>query len=171
MPLRRDLSICHTWDGEPLPEGEAASLVLHMSDEGLSLEIEAPFAGDPPPPSAPGETWKLWEHEVVELFVCGPKEQYTEIEVGPHGHFLVLRLEGVRNIVARVNALTLKNHRPRAGRWRASAFLPAEHLPAQPWRINAYRISGVAETRAYAAAFPSKGPAPDFHRLESFEAW
>ena len=41
----------------------------------------------------------LWDYEVVEaFFLCSKTEQYLEIELGPHGHHLVLLLNGRKNI-------------------------------------------------------------------------
>lgn len=42
----------------------------------------------------------LWDFEVVEaFFLCSKTEQYLEIELGPHGHHLVLFLSGRKNII------------------------------------------------------------------------
>lgn len=162
------MRIAHTWDGTPLPEEAVATVTAHVDAEGLHLAIDAPFHGDPAPPGPPGPTAALWEHEVVELFVVGPGARYTEIEVGPFGHHLVLRLEGVRRPVA--DRLPLRVHRVErdAGRWRAEATLAASLLPPRPWRVNAYRIHGQGPTRRYLAHAPVPGEGPDFHRLEAF---
>jgi len=36
---------------------------------------------------------------VVEAFFLGTDDRYLEVEVGPHGHYLVLQLHGSRNLV------------------------------------------------------------------------
>lgn len=160
------LDITSTWDGAPAREGERASVTLAARDGGLDVGIDAPLHGDPPPPSPPGPTWALWEHEVVELFVLGAGERYTELEVGPHGHHLLLRLEGRRSVVARCLPLdVLVEHR--GDRWGARLHLAATGLPPPPWRINAYAIHGQGERR-YLAWTPVPGPSPDFHRIERF---
>ena len=111
--------------------------------------------------------WKLWEHEVVELFVLGPGETYTEIEVGPHGHHLVLQLAGRRQVLARELPLELTiKHTQR--RWTAVAELPLVLLPPTPWRGNVYAIHGLGAKRRFLAGWPVPGPHPDFHRLEHF---
>lgn len=168
------IRIASTWDGTPLPDGAVATVEARLHDGRLHLRIDAPFHDDPPPPHAPGPTPKLWEHEVVELFVLGPGERYTEIEVGPHGHHLVLRLEGVRRAVASGLPLEVRGLARDGGRWQAEAVLDAALLPPRPWRLNAYRIHGVGAARRYLAFQPAPGPAPDFHRLEAFvdaEGW
>ncbi len=164
-----DLCIAQTWDGLPARPGEAVALCLEGSEKGLSLCIDAPFFADPSPPSPPGPCWGLWDYEVVELFVCGPGEQYTEIEVGPYGHHLVLRLDGVRQIIERELALDFAVQRGE-GRWQGRAEIPRAFLPDGPHRINAYAIHGQGEGRRYLCWSPTRGDAPDFHRLDAFVA-
>lgn len=166
------LDIGHTWDGHPLPEplAERAWVSLESaSSSHLRLVVEAPLHGDPPPPGPAGPCWGLWEHEVVELFLLGDRDCYVEIEVGPHGHHLVLLLEGVRNIVARELPLDVVV-RPvgGGGRWRCEADVPRIWLPRGPLRANAYAIYGQGAARRYCAWSPVPGPAPDFHRLDLF---
>src|SRR6185503_11197655 len=60
------LVVGRTWDGELLPEAARAALRIGYDGDDLVIEVEAPFAGDPAPSSAPGPTDRLWEHEVVE---------------------------------------------------------------------------------------------------------
>jgi hypothetical protein len=115
-----------------------------------------------------GSTPGLWDFEVVELFICGPGERYTEIEVGPRGHYLVLRLDGVRCPVEQGLALQVETAVSQQ-RWRGRIVIPRNLLPDGPHRINAYAIHGVGEERRFLAAFPVPGDAPDFHRLDAFE--
>ncbi len=161
-----------TWDGSPAGDDEAARVSVLVDGAGLLLQIDAPYHGDPPPPGPPGATDGLWNHEVVEVFVLGsgPREPYTEIEVGPHGHHLVLRLEGRRNPVETKLPLELDAVIvPDGKRWAATARLSARHLPPQPHRFNVYAIHGIGAARRYLAWRPPGGDAPDFHRLEVFE--
>ena len=179
-PRPHALEIASTWDGCPLPPEAVSRVSLGLGRGVLTVTVEAPFYDDPPPvmpdsrvnPAAPGPTWKLWEHEVVEVFIAGPGERYTEIELGPWGHYLVLRLEGRRNVVERVGQLDVAVTRE-AGRWRAEAHLDAACLPSGPHTLNAYAIHGLGDRRCYAAAYPATRahPAPDFHRLETFQPW
>ena len=165
-----ELPIALLWSGEPCREGERASITLtRVPDGSLLLSIDAPFHGDPPPDSEPGPTWALWEHEVVELFLLGDKERYTEIEVGPHGHHLVLRLEGRRKVVEKLLPLDLAIAHA-GGRWTCTARLGQGLLPSGELRGNAYAIHGAGEGRRYLAWAPVPGDGPDFHRLEHFRA-
>ncbi len=165
--MNHDLSVRGTWEGAPIAEGEQVSIALRVDDAGVHVSLDAPAHGDAPPDGPPGPRWGLWEHEVVELFVVGPGERYTEVEVGPAGHHLVLRLDGRRRVVER--ELPLELHVERRGhRWSARFSVPSALLPPRPWRVNAYAIHGVGEARRYLAWAPVPGPAPDFHRLERF---
>lgn len=167
---RTTLRVAYTWDGEPIPAAEQATVDVHVTADGLRLHIDAPHHGDPLPPALPGPTPGLWNYEVVELFVLGPDERYTELEIGPLGHHLVLRLEGRRRPVAEGLPLRVSVSRT-ADRWRADAWLARQHLPPRPWSLNAYAIHGAGAARRYLAAHPVPGPQPDFHRLDAFVPW
>lgn len=161
------LPIHLTWDGRPADPGEQALVRLHDAGPALRLEVEAPLHGDPPPAGPPGPTWALWEHEVVELFVLGADERYLELELGPHGHHLVLQLHGLRQVVARQLPLDVVI-RHTATHWQATARIPRDLLPPGPHCANAYAIHGVGDARRYLASTPVPGPKPDFHRLSCF---
>ena len=107
---------------------------------------------------------------MVELFVVAPEERYTEIELSPHGHHWVLRLEGIRTNVETGIAI---DWRPRieGGRYRGTAVVAREHLPEGARWCNAFRISGPAGQRRYRALTPVPGEKPDFHRLHQFGPW
>jgi hypothetical protein len=111
----------------------------------------------------------LWNHEVVELFVLGVGEPapYLEVEVGPHGHHIVLELRGARQVARSHLPLDLRVDRS-AGRWTAVARIPRSYLPPGANRANAYAIHGVGAERRYLAWSPVPGPVPDFHRIEHF---
>lgn len=162
------LAIASLWDGAPCREDERATVTVERVPDGsLLIHIDAPMHGDPPPAGEPGSTDKLWEHEVVELFVLGDGERYTEIEVGPHGHFLVLRFEGPRANGTSGHPLEVSMSRG-AERWTATARLDAGLVPAGELRGNAYAIHGIGEGRRYLAWTPVPGPHPDFHRIAMF---
>lgn len=161
-----DIGIGHTWDGAALPPSAHTRLRVALDDRGLRIEVDAPFAGDPPPSGPPGSHAELWEHEVVELFVAGEDGRYTEIELSPHGHHLVLQLDGVRRVVA--SGLPLRFSAQIDGdRWRGVAHLDRALLPAHPTHFNAYRIGG-GRFEAHAAV---PGEAPDFHQPARFVPW
>lgn len=162
------LVVERTWDDRPAGPEERALVRVVQHALGLHVVVDAPFHADPPPPAAPGPTWGLWEHEVVEVFVLGAGEAYTELELGPHGHHLLLRLAGRRSVVERELPLEAEWVPSRVGRWAARAELPSAVLPVGPWRFNAYAIHGCGANRRYLAWSPAGGEAPDFHALHSF---
>jgi hypothetical protein len=163
-------AIAHTWDGAPARADEVAAVSLSPLPEGaLLVEVDAPFYGDAPPLSPPGQTARLWEHEVVEVFILGEGDHYTEVELGPHGHWLALRLRGYRAAYAHPALVVYSAHIDAGrGRWRGRAVVAAADLPAAPWRGNAYAIHGQGTARCFLAAHPVPGPQPDFHRLGCF---
>lgn len=161
------LVVARTWDGAPARPDEQVQLWVDSLPERLRIRVEAPYHGDPAPPGAPGPFWGLWEHEVVELFVLGPGERYTEIELGPHGHHLVLRLDGVRRPVETLLPIEYQA-RIRGDRWEGEALLSRALLPPGPHRLNAYAIHGLGSARRYLAWTPAPGEGPDFHRLDVF---
>jgi len=165
----RSLRIESTWNGEPLPPEAWITLHLLRLDTGIEIRLDAPFYGDPVPPSGPpGPTDRLWEHEVVEVFLLGQDGHYTEVEMAPSGHHLVLQLHGTRNPIATLLPL---DFRPviRGERWTATAVLSSEWVPEGPIRVNATAIHGQGSNRTYSSWIPLEGEAPDFHQLERFQ--
>jgi hypothetical protein len=180
MP-RLDVSFAvdRTWDGAPAPASEVVSgrLSARSHDargepDGLVWRFDGPFHDDPPPRAAPGPTDRLWEHEVVELFLANDADpvRYLEIEVGPGGHHLVLHLEGVRRPVVTLLPLELTVARDR-DRWRAEVVVPPAWLSwlgPGPKRANVTAIHGVGAARRYLSAVALPGSAPDFHQPSAF---
>ena len=167
MPAPLQLAIALTWDGRPA-EGPTPRLSLRAAPDGLELEVDAPFHGDLPPPGAPGPTPRLWEHEVVELFIQGAQGgPYTEVELGPHGHHLVLRLGAVRQVRDQLHPIAFTAEIT-GDRWTGRARLPRALLPPGPWRGNATAIHGPPEGRVYQTWAPLPGPQPDFHQPARF---
>jgi hypothetical protein len=174
-PLSELVEIGFTWDGRSIPREERAFVTLVPTPEGLELEVEAPFHGDPPPAGPPGHHDALWEHEVVEVFVsglapAGKPTPYLEIELSPHGHHLVLDLLGVRNVLFTREELPYEATIT-GNRWAGRALVPWSWLPSRPNRFNVYAIHGQGDARRYLAMTPVPGPQPDFHRLVRFSPW
>ena len=159
------------WDGHLIPEQEWVRLSLKRHRSGLQILVDAPFYGDPKPVLEPGPTPGLWEYEVVELFVlhdgAADSPRYTEVELGPHGHHLVLCLDGVRQVVSQLHPLqySVQSAAGETRRWRGVALVPHALLPPPPWRCNATAIHGVDSARAFLSWTPLPGDGPDFHRL------
>jgi hypothetical protein len=163
-----ELLIASTWDGEPIAAAEQVEVRLRRLQSGLRIGVRAPLHHDPPPATPPGPTDALWEHEVVELFVAAEPaadgaRPYTEIELSPWGHHLVLRLHGERQRIAERLPLRYRARR-RGDRWVGSARIDGALLPAWPWRVNAFAIHGSGASRRYLAATPLPGARPDFHQ-------
>jgi hypothetical protein len=162
------LRVASTWDGMPAAASEIATVSIRATPGGLRLAVDAPFHGDAPPDASPGSCDRLWEHEVVEVFVAGPGERYLEVELGPWGHYLVLVLDAVRHRAGQPVALERGVEASiESRRWRGVAVVPWNLLPPPPHRANAYAVHG-SEPRRYLAHAPVPGSAPDFHRLERF---
>lgn len=161
------LRVSSTWDGKPVPAAEITEVRCFIENDELTVLVDAPFFSDPAPVATPGSTDRLWEHEVVELFLLGRDDFYLEIELGPHGHYLVLQLHGRRNVIRK--GLPIRYETEILGkRWRGAALVPFSYLPPDIRRANAYAIHGRGGERRYLASFPVPGPAPDFHRLDAF---
>ena len=162
--MRYQWTIAHTWDGLPVSEPTPTVVSLELTDAGYAdLKVTAPFYGDPAPPSSPGSLWGLWEFEVVELFIVGTDGPYVEIELGPHGHYLVLRLDAPRSIVERhleVDASTQINGKS----WTGSISLKRDLLPTVLSTANAFAINGTGASRRYLAHSAVPGKQPNFHQ-------
>lgn len=162
----------HSWDGVPLSPSEHVFFALEATSHVLRVRVDAPFYNDPPPVGPVGSLDGLWNHEVVELFVAGPVDEegkipYLEVELSPHGHFLVIQLHGIRQR-QRVLESLLFDADIRGERWEGRADIPWEWLPPGPHRCNAYAIHGLPAQRIYSAMQPVPGEQPDFHRLQHF---
>ena len=163
-----ELRIRHTWDGaECLPE-EQVKISLQANESDLTIQVSAPYHGDRVPPNPPGPTDFLWEYEVVEVFILGSEQRYTEIELGPHGHYLVLQLAGRRNAIRRCLPIQYESN-IQGQEWQAIARIPLTFLPHDASHINATAIHGEGHQRRFLAWTPMPGDEPDFHRLDVFQ--
>lgn len=174
MSASQELPIEHDHRGQLLPATERSLVTLSRDGDALVIRVDAPFFDDPPPAAPVGATDRLWEHEVCEVFIADDGERYLEVELSPHGHHLVLELNGVRRVVrsqlpisysARIDAGP-----NRSARFSGLARVPWQYLPAAPRRVNAYAIHGPAQQRCYHAhSAPNEGGhVADFHQLGSF---
>ena len=164
---KTEFCVNQTWDGKRLAEHEHVHLKLRFEAQAVELDVTSPFYGDDPPLQARGSTDRLWEHEVVEVFLLGDHLRYLEIELGPHGHYLVLELQGVRHVIRQ--GLPIQYQSKIDGRrWTGKATIPASYLPPGELRGNAYAIHGRGVERSYLAAIAVPGDRPDFHQPEVF---
>ena len=104
----------------------------------------------------------------MEIFLLGEDGHYTEVEMAPSGHHLVLQLHGVRNPIA--SRLPL-DFRPviDGERWTATAVLGPELIPEGTIRFNATAIHGQGTDRTYMSWVSLAGEAPDFHQPDRFQ--
>ncbi|KAE8630359.1 hypothetical protein XENTR_v10000798 [Xenopus tropicalis] len=165
----------HQWNSQPVAH-EPVTISLKPGDNGLQMDINAPFFNDPPaPPGPPGQPFPgLWDYEVVEaFFLNSEKEQYLEVEICPHGQHLVLLLSKRRNIWKECLPLSLQVFKTDT-KWEGSVLLPWDYFPPSVDQFNAYAIHGSDSKRTYEALYPvpqdalKEGQQPDFHRLEYF---
>ena len=161
-----------TWDGHVVGEDEAVDLEISAGQSELTVRVSAPYHGDPCPDAPPGALDGLWNHEVVEVFLVGEGRPvpYIEIELGPHGHFLILRLSGIRNRIGRVDDARLLAQIDGA-RWTGELVVPSEWLPHPIVRSCAFAIHGVGAARRYLSEVPLPGEKPDLHRPSQFPPW
>lgn len=173
------LPIERTWRGELLPRSHRARIEAALEGDALVVRFSAPYFDDPEPREPRGVLDGLWDYEVIELFVAGPGSEYLEIELGPHGHHLVLQLSDVRLrarsglpidydcTVSPLAKQALGCGEP-CGRSEGVARVPRSYLPERVTRANAYLIHGVGAARCHHAHAPVPGEQPDFHRLACF---
>lgn len=145
---------------------------LCLCEDGTLL-VSAPCAEDPAPPGQ-GSYDGLWNFEVVELFL-GPalnaEAPYLEIEIGRHGHWLVLEMASYRERAALIeDAFSSYKVTEGDGTWQVEAKLSPRLW--ERWKevvrwgyASAVRMK--EGRREYwvseSGALPSK--TPDFHAL------
>jgi hypothetical protein len=162
LPLRT------SWDGSPLADPRLHGfLALSAATEGLRVRggLPDPAPGSAPPAPVGSRVANLWETDVVELFWVGPEGRYVELELGAHGHFLVLSFRAPRARVDEHESLRPElRHRLDARGWETSLCLPWSLLPQPLEALGAFALAH----GACAAAHPVPGSTPDFHQPAHF---
>ena len=159
--------IRRTWDDQPITTDEQVQIHLTTLDEGIQVVIDAPYHNDPAPTHPSGSCWKLWEHEVVEIFLVGRNGQYTEFEFGPHGHYLILRLDAPRSVLDQEHTISYTST-INGDRWFGKTLLPNHLLPSDIHRFNLFAIHGEHAQRRYLCYGPLPDSHPDFHQPDRF---
>ncbi|EDV25096.1 uncharacterized protein TRIADDRAFT_16650, partial [Trichoplax adhaerens] len=139
----------------------------------LVIDVVSPFYNDPPSPNCPpGKSCpNLWTYEVVEIFFLGKNNHYLEVELCPHGQYLLLMLSDYRKPFKDGLEIEFKA-KVDDSKWKGRAWIPLEYLPPGVYKANAYAIHGSGDSTQYEAAYPankSQCKEPDFHRLEFFK--
>jgi hypothetical protein len=164
------LLIDKTWDAVPIDSSENVELEVGVGARDWTLEVDAPFHGDPPPEQAAGSCARLWTYEVVECMLVGASGHYLEVELGPHGHYLLLSFHGARNIVRQGMPARYEVAIER-GRWHGRISVAAELVPSPILRLNAFALHGAGSARRYLCFEPLPGQRPDFHQIERYPAF
>ncbi|KIH56158.1 hypothetical protein ANCDUO_13666 [Ancylostoma duodenale] len=74
---------------------------------------------------------KLYDYEVVEIFIANDKNKYVEVELGPHQQWLCLLLDGQRKSFNEGEFLQLSVwNRIDDNKWIGEADIPLAYLPA-----------------------------------------
>ncbi|XP_051893595.1 UPF0462 protein C4orf33 homolog isoform X2 [Pristis pectinata] len=167
-----EFTITKTWDSSPVSH-KGITLTLKPDDEGILMEVNAPFFNDPLSPDGPrGKPYnQLWNYEVVEAFFLNScKELYLEVELCPHGQHFVLLLAGRRKVWKKELDLeydsTIHDQN-----WEGKALLPWSYFPDGVNKFNAYAIHGSGDKRVYEALYPipkeqvNKGQQPNLGTL------
>ncbi|XGW30942.1 hypothetical protein V3C99_009701 [Haemonchus contortus] len=167
------LLINSTWNSLPIEHPITINLQWKDSEKAIQVKFEKYLYNNPPAPNhTAGATPELYNYEVLEIFIANDKDQYVEIELGPHQQWLCLLLDGERNSFNEGAYLQLSVwNRIDGNKWIGEADIPFAFLPANVSRINAYEIHNENNTRWYEAMNPTpygKYKGPDFHRLAYF---
>jgi hypothetical protein len=193
-------TISSRWDGSVLPLDDQIFITIESLEENLPepvlvISVDAPFYDDPVPRCDTDDACEnnslnfdgLWNYEVVEVFIKGKLDKYIEIEMGPHGHYLLLALDGYRHCFKRKIEPISYEAKISGARWIGKLVAPIHILPPPTgipeamFSFNAYGIhegpespNNDSDTRVYCCAFPPAKPGgdylvPDFHKLELFQ--
>jgi hypothetical protein len=163
----KELHVTQTWDGKPALPSEEAHLFMCVDHKALHVRVQAAFHNDAPPQAPPGFVQELWEYELVEVFLLGRAGHYLEIELGPHGHYLVYYLSGVRQVERLVTPVQV-HCAIQGDRWLGEIVIDLDDLPEGLSHVNGYALHGQGAGRRYLAANPVGGAAPDFHQPQDF---
>ncbi len=167
-PEELELPLRCAWNGAPLTDPCLMGFVS-LSAEPDALRVRGGLPDPTPAPApdaAPGSrVANLWQFDVVELFWVGPDGRYVEIELGAHGHFLVLSFAGPRRRVHdHVDLQPRIEHRSDAAGWVTGLRLPWRLLPQPLEALGAFALA----RGAHVSAYPLPGRSPDFHQPHAF---
>ena len=153
--MSHNFTIAQTWEGILVqPEDRVHVNVSIWNNDRLQIEIIAPFYKKNPAPldevqlQGQQPTWKLWEHDVVEVFFVCSNGHYVETEFGPHGHYLILELDAPRNIIRKDIVCNYKT-KFFGSRWKGFAEIPLSVFPDKIEKINLFAIFGYSPRTEY----------------------
>ena len=182
------------WEGTQLGPEEETQVTFSVEGETLRIQVDAPYWGNEAPPRPSGEECIcLWEFEVVEVFIKGRLDKYLEVEMSPHDQYLILALDGHRQVFHEsLNPLSYKScitkptsptkARSKGQRWLGEMVVPLTLLPPPlvagempMFNFNAYALHNTPEGRRRVCALFPVSPdvmeyeEPDCHRLHLFQ--
>ena len=198
MPF--NLAITNDWRGNII-ENSSIRISLSIKNEinSLIVHIKAPYYGFNEAESTnkylpKGRLERLWEYEVVELFISHSDTSnlsstpYTELIVGPHGHYLLLKHTGQGDWSECIDTYTLNEVSITldevSNTWSADVtitlnLLPSplsvsakgdesrsEGIPCYKWAFNVFAIHGNEPNRTYMSYQALPGDYPNFHQLK-----
>jgi len=167
------------------------SLALSPSTSDMIIKVDADYNNNQIPEKPAGRMRGLWEepYEVFEIFIAsGTKEDYLEINIGPHGHYYIKMITkyGTDDNIILDSKPTFSMDKQKK-KWTAVLTLPSMYLPepdtdfdsSQPlaikWYANANAIIGSGASREYFSAYPlvnsesDSNSSPNFHKPEMFQ--
>lgn len=180
-------TINRLWDGTKLEFEDQVTVCISFEEatESVVVSVDAPFYNDPKPVplNAASNFDGLWNFEVVEVFIKGKQDKYLEMEMGPHGQYLILACNGYRQCFVRGIEPVSYTANIEGSRWRGKLVIQSKLLPpvsaivSSPFTFNAFSIhnkKGSDNERVHASLFPPPKASedyrtPDFHKLELFK--
>jgi len=127
---------------------------------------------DPAPTDV--ERARLYDEDCVETFLAPQgtyARHYDEIDLGPRGHFLdvrVDRLTGAGDAHWSSGVVVKTRLDPAAHRAVIEARIPMAIAPGAVMRLGLYRVDADGPARAYLAWSPPRTAKPDFHVFDAF---
>ncbi|TAL50165.1 hypothetical protein EPN81_03545 [Patescibacteria group bacterium] len=168
-PQELHLQIDRLWDGSTCPDDRLhADAFVSQTKEGILFRVDAPMLYDQKVPDAPMGTRveKLWEFDVVELFLVGPGHRYLEVELGAGGHFLALGFDSIRHPCDVFESFSpvLRFEKTSEKLWKSSLTIPWKMVPENLRALNAFAIMA-GQFLAYS---PVPGQQPDYHQPDRY---
>ncbi|KAK8787472.1 hypothetical protein V5799_022754, partial [Amblyomma americanum] len=149
--------ISKSCNGSEVPGQPYLFHLAMVEEDELPLEMKGAFYDDTcqPPGPAGGSSIYLKDYEVFQIAFLGADGYYTQVDVGPYGHYLVT-LGNVAGSVIKMD-LTLSyaaNVDRYRSLWRASVRIPVGHLPPGAHSLNAWARYGRTSDRRELALYP-----------------
>ncbi len=152
------IKIDQTWAGLALSESEQIKIEIDFqSEQRLSIQLQAPYHRNPPPNCPKGATWGLWQFEVVEVFLVWDQDRYLEIEMGPHGHHLILGLDGIRQIRQAFVPVVYQSQ-IEGDHWQALLLLDLGHQALKDSFVGQFKWQSMKSVNAFAIHQPLEKP-------------